>query len=330
MEPHVRVVSAAVRLLELRPLLLIDGGGAETIRDVLFQPLVRLGCVFREGNTQMTLVTRFASVLKNMLAVSKGEPAHRPCLIPVPSPEKSEPQSGQDRPQPPPCPFFSGARLPFEAEIRFQRLSDRLNRLVGGKLRTDFDRLQKLPVDQIRKTRVLAHGMMEMTAENPVRPADLQSRCRRLQHPARVLAPEIREHGALVFLEAEGCIFHRDPEKALIEALIRRLMKGMVVRQQLLPVIMTVNRSDDAVPVELRAALLVIDAEAGSDRVVPRPVPDQIRRSLLLKFRQLHPAHGQSPAVRHSFPAPARADPVCSGTAVLPSPRKRPRCHPVF
>lgn len=100
--------------------------------------------------------------------------------------------------------------------------------------------------------------------------------------------PQVRENRPELFFRLIHGVFDSQPEKALVDCLIHGFMKRIIKKRKPLEVVMFVCRSDNAVPVHIRAAVRVENAEARLDRIVLRAVPDQVRGPLFFEFADFH------------------------------------------
>ncbi len=77
MQLHIRVIAAAVVPLQPAERLFIVHRPAEVVGDVLLHALIALRRICRKSHAEMTLVQYLAAVLRHMLPVAEGHPAHR-------------------------------------------------------------------------------------------------------------------------------------------------------------------------------------------------------------------------------------------------------------
>ncbi len=106
--------------------------------------------------------------------------------------------------------------------------------------------------------------------------------------PRGVNLPQVRENRPELFFRLIHGVFNSQPEQALVDRLIHGFMKRIIKKLELLEIVMFVRRPDNTVPVHIRAAVRVENAEARFDRIILRTVPDQVRGSLFFKFADFH------------------------------------------
>ena len=127
-----------------------------------------------------------------------------------------------------------------------------------------------------------------MSLQNPALAALRDARHEIFQLFPRIVFAEHRRGRALRVHLLKGAVLEREPEQALIDALVYGLMKALIKFHQPVPVIVAVRGADDAVPVEIRSPLRVIHPEARGYAVIARGIPDQICGAPLLEFVQFH------------------------------------------
>ena len=111
-----------------------------------------------------------------------------------------------------------------------------------------------------------------------------------VQFVSCILLPKVRKNRPQLLFLLIDSILQRQPEQALVHLLIDLLMKGVVEGKELFPVVMQMNGAYNAVPVDIRLPVCIIDSKTRFDRIVVCTVPDQIRSTLFLKFRNFHRA----------------------------------------
>ena len=157
--------------------------------------------------------------------------------------------------------------------------------------------------------RILPQNTAEMGHLQDLRQPDAHH----LYCPPGILLPQVGQGGPVGPLPLKGGVLQGQPGEILIEVLLLGPGKGIQQLLQLLVVKVPVDRPHDAVPVQLRPALLVIDPDRGLEAVVPGGVPDQVGGPAGLILRNIHisqtagPGSGRRAAGRQSGPPPAGA-----------------------
>ena len=183
--------------------------------------------------------------------------------------------------------LLSRRRTMIGEELR-QGFRQMIQCLIRVQISTDFQRIQKFTVDQIRQAAVLSQGTLQMTFQQPVCTARVDRRVNMRNRLLCVFLPEIGENRTLILFFFIRAVFEHNPEQILVHALIHKPVEGFIEIIELAPVIMFPDRTDDAVPIQICASLIIIDSESRVRVVILRGVPDQVQCALFLKICDLH------------------------------------------
>ena len=242
----------------------------------------------------MALIQNLASVLGHMLAVAEGHFPHRSHFrVAVFSPSSQREQGKQIGNSPVPAREIRSIRP--VGKIFLQCCRKTRDDFVCGQLRSQLNGIQKLSIYKIRKPAILSQRPAEMPQcdRKETLPGGILQRklsVHGVQLVSCILLPKVRKNRPQILFLLIDSILQRQPEQTLIHLLVDLLMKGVVKGKKLFPVVMQVNGAYDAVPVDICLPVCIIDTKARFDRIVVCTVPDQIRSTLFLKFRNFHRA----------------------------------------
>ena len=102
--------------------------------------------------------------------------------------------------------------------------------------------------------------------------------------PLGIFPPQRRQRGSLPYFPQEDAILQPQPQQALVTVRLLILSKGREDLCQLRILVVPAHRADDAVPVQLRAAVGVEGLEVRAEAVVPGGVPDDVDRPAFLQL----------------------------------------------
>lgn len=108
---------------------------------------------------------------------------------------------------------------------------------------------------------------------------------------ARVPPPQGRQRRTVRRLALIDRVFQPQPEQLFIDFLMIRIADGVKERVDCLSAIAPARRADDAVPVEVGAAVRVEDLQRRLKAVFPRGVPDDVARAAFFSVRNVHPSN---------------------------------------